>query len=166
MPPADGSVIVLARIRLNSHRRHRSDRSIDTTVRTLGSAKVAPKAIGTAQLADGAVTLAKLANDGATAQRAGDQRHHGRHGQHAQTAHVGENHSARTDNPHATTAAQIDTQGGANQLVAQINAGTGIIARSRLESTVVSGVVTFQNLVSRRWRCSATTSIPDSAPAR
>jgi hypothetical protein len=59
---------------------------------------------------------------------------------------IGENHSARTDNPHGTTAAQLDTLGGANQLVTQINAGTGIIGRARLESAVVSGSVTFQNL--------------------
>jgi hypothetical protein len=59
---------------------------------------------------------------------------------------IGETHSARTDNPHATTAAQIDTQGGANRLVTQINAGTGVIARARVESAVVSGVVTFENI--------------------
>ena len=59
---------------------------------------------------------------------------------------VGETHSARSDNPHVTTAAQIDTQGGANRLVAQINAGTGTIIKARVEPQVVSGTVTFQNL--------------------
>jgi hypothetical protein len=44
------------------------------------------------------------------------------------------------------TAVQVDNRGGVNQLVAQINAGTGLITRAHLESAVVSGAVTFQNL--------------------
>jgi hypothetical protein len=44
------------------------------------------------------------------------------------------------------TAAVVDALGGANRLVTQINAGDGIIARSRVEPEVVSGVVSFQSL--------------------
>lgn len=44
------------------------------------------------------------------------------------------------------TAAQVDNRGGTNRLVAQINAGTGVITRTHLEPTVVSGTVTFQNV--------------------
>jgi YVTN family beta-propeller protein len=45
-------------------------------------------------------------------------------------------HTASTSNPHATTAAQVDEQGGTNQLVAQINAGTGVIADARIDSVI------------------------------
>ena len=44
------------------------------------------------------------------------------------------------------TAAIVDALGGANRIVAQINAGNGIIARPRVEPEVVSGVVIFQSL--------------------
>jgi len=44
------------------------------------------------------------------------------------------------------TAAIVDALGGVNRLVTQINAGNGIIARSRVEPEVVSGVVSFQSL--------------------
>ena len=60
-PPADGSVILLARIRLNAESKIDSDAAIDAAVRTVVSAKIGPKAIANAQLADGAVTLEKLA---------------------------------------------------------------------------------------------------------
>src|SRR5262249_30064618 len=44
------------------------------------------------------------------------------------------------------TAAIVDALGGANRIVTQINAGNGIIARSRVEPEVISSVVSFQNL--------------------
>jgi hypothetical protein len=146
VPAADGSVIVLARIHLNNAAAIESNGSIDPTVRTLASAKVALKAITTEQLADGAVTLGKLADEvkPLSVQRsdsitvATDTT--------LRQITIGETHSARTDNPHGTTAAQIDNQGGVNQLAAQINAGTGIITRSHVASAIVSGVVTFENL--------------------
>jgi YVTN family beta-propeller protein len=47
-----------------------------------------------------------------------------------------DNHAASTSNPHATTAAQVDEQGGTNRLVAQINAGTGVIAEARIHSAI------------------------------
>lgn len=109
-PPADGSVIVLARIHLNATGAIESAGSIDTSVRTFGGPRVPPKFVTTTQLADGAVTLTKLADDA------------------------------------QPTAVQVDNRGGVNQLVAQINAGTGLITRAHLESAVVSGAVTFQNL--------------------
>lgn len=49
---------------------------------------------------------------------------------------IGETHSALTTNPHATTAAQIDTQEGANGIATQINAGSGIIAEARIDSSI------------------------------
>jgi hypothetical protein len=109
-PPADGSAIALAKIRLNATGAIESNASIDGGVRVLGGPRIPPKAVTTAQLADGAVTLEKLAADA------------------------------------QPTAAQVDNRGGVNQLVAQINAGTGVITRTHLEPTVVSGVVTFQNV--------------------
>lgn len=45
-------------------------------------------------------------------------------------------HAASTTNPHATTAAQVDAQGGTNRLVAQINAGTGVIADARIDTAI------------------------------
>ncbi|MEF8701280.1 MAG: hypothetical protein V5B33_18605 [Candidatus Accumulibacter sp. UW20] len=45
-------------------------------------------------------------------------------------------HAADSANPHATTAAQVDTQGGSNRLVTQINASSGIIAEARIESSI------------------------------
>jgi len=45
-------------------------------------------------------------------------------------------HVASTSNPHLTTAAQVDTQGGANSLVAQINAGTGVIAAAHIDNAI------------------------------
>jgi hypothetical protein len=143
VPPADGSVIVLARIRLNSAGVIESN-GIDTGVRTLGGARVAPKAIDTPQLADGAVTLVKLAPEVRPLSVQGVSSITVITDNTLKRIVIGETHSARTDNPHGTTAAQIDTQGGANRLVTQINTGTGVIARSRVESAVVSGVVTFE----------------------
>ena len=49
---------------------------------------------------------------------------------------VGEIHSGRHDNPHKTTVAQIDTQGGTNRIVAQINARTGVIDKKRIDPGV------------------------------
>ena len=145
-PAADGSAVVLARIRLNSRGAVESNASIDTSVRTLAGATVAPKAVTTAHLIDAAVTLAKLAAEvqplaiqGANAIRVDTDAT-------AKRVSIGEIHSPRTDNPHATTAAQIDAKGGANRVVTQINAGAGVIARSRVESSVVTGVVTFEQV--------------------
>lgn len=39
-------------------------------------------------------------------------------------------------NPHHTTAANIDTEGGTDRIVAQINAGTGVISKERIEPFV------------------------------
>jgi hypothetical protein len=44
------------------------------------------------------------------------------------------------------SAGVVDAFGGANRIVAQINAGSGIIARPRVEPEVVSSVVSFQTL--------------------
>jgi hypothetical protein len=145
-PPTDGSVIVLARIHLGATGAIDGPSSIDSTVRTAASAKLAAKAVSTTQLADGSVTLAKLANEALPmAVKAANAITVATDNTLKQIT-VGENHSARADNPHGTTAAQIDALAGANQIVTQINAGTGIITRAHLESTVVSGVATFQNL--------------------
>ena len=146
VPPADAAVVVLARIRLNGAGVIESNAVIDTSVRAIGGARVAPSAIDTARLADGAVTLAKLASEVQPHRVAGANAITVDTDNTRKQITVGETHSARTDNPHGTTAAQVDTHGGANQLVAQINAGAGVIGRSRVETRVVSGVVTFQNL--------------------
>lgn len=45
-------------------------------------------------------------------------------------------HLASTANPHQTTALQVDTQGGTNQLVGRINAGTGVIAEPRIDAQI------------------------------
>jgi len=45
-------------------------------------------------------------------------------------------HTASVSNPHATTAAQIDVQGGTNRLVTQINAGTGVVADARIDPLI------------------------------
>jgi hypothetical protein len=146
VPPADGSVIVLARVHLNSSGAIGSGTAIDPAVRTLSSAAIAPQAVGTTQLANASVTLAKLANDAQPlAVKAANAITVVTDNTLKQIT-VGENHSARTDNPHVVTATQIDAQGGANQIVAQINAGNGTILRSRVQTDVVSGTVTFQNL--------------------
>lgn len=120
LPPSDGSVVVLALIHLNGQGAIASDGAIDMTVRTPISSRIAPGSIGTTQLADGAVTLAKLAAavrpivslDGVSSPG-------GNIDLVAQNAitltsdntnkriTLGESHSARTDNPHATTAAQV-----------------------------------------------------------
>ena len=146
VPPADGSAIVLARIRLNGRGAIESNASIDTSVRTLAGVTVAPRAVGTTHLADGAVTRDKLAPavqplgmHGVNAIRVDTD-------DAAKRITISETHSPRVDNPHATTAAQIDLQGGANRLAAQINAGASIVARSRIQSAVVSGVVAFEQV--------------------
>jgi hypothetical protein len=110
-PPTDGSVILLARIRLSASGTIESDGSIDSSVRTMVSARLAPRCIGTEQLADGAVTFAKFATDA------------------------------------VPTAQRIDHQGGTNRIVAQINAGSGVIARSRIETDMATGVVVFSNVL-------------------
>jgi hypothetical protein len=146
-PPADGSVILLAKIHLNAESKIDSDAAIDGTVRALVSAKVAPKTVTTAQLADGAVTLEKLATAVQPLAVQGTSSITVDTNNATKKITVGETHSARVDNPHATTAAQIDAQGGANRIVTQINAGSGVIARGRVESAIATGVVTFQNLL-------------------
>ncbi len=49
---------------------------------------------------------------------------------------IGETHSGTSGNPHSTTAAQIDNQGGANRIVTQINSGTGVIDDARVAATL------------------------------
>lgn len=139
-------MILLAKIRLSSGGAIASSSSIDTTVRRLSSAAVAPRAINSAQLADGAGTLAKLATEVQPVMILGTNAVTVATNNTAKQITIGENHSAHTDNPHATTATQIDTQGGTNQIAARINAGRGVITRPHLESAIVTGVVTFQNL--------------------
>jgi hypothetical protein len=146
VPPSDGAVIVLARIRLNSAGLIESNGSIDTTVRTFGGAYLAPSVVTTTELMDGAVKLAKLADEVKPLTVQGGNAITVVTDDTVKRITIGESHSARTDDPHGTTAAHIDTQDGANQLVTQINAGTVVIPRSRIESAVASGVVTFQNL--------------------
>jgi hypothetical protein len=62
VPPADGSVIVLARIHLNAAGNIESNGSIDTSVRTVSSAKLGAGIVKVTQLGDGAVTTPKLSN--------------------------------------------------------------------------------------------------------
>jgi hypothetical protein len=45
-------------------------------------------------------------------------------------------HISDATNPHTTTAAQIDSEGGANRIVTQINAGSGTIAEGRIDATI------------------------------
>ncbi|HEU4626819.1 MAG TPA: hypothetical protein VFS52_18800 [Steroidobacteraceae bacterium] len=99
VPPADGSVIVLARIRLSASATIESDGSIDPSVRTRAGARITPHSIGVDELTQDAVTVERL-----------------------------------------------DTLGGPNRLVTQINAGTGVIAGARVERTTATGTVTFTNL--------------------
>lgn len=120
VPPADGSVIVLALIHLNGQGAIDSNGSIDTTVRTPVSSRIAPGSIGTQQLADGAVTLAKLAaavrpivsldgvsNPGGNIDLVAQNAITLASDNTNKRITLGESHSARTDNPHATTAAQV-----------------------------------------------------------
>jgi hypothetical protein len=144
VPSTDGSVILLAR--LNVAGSPRSINSIDTTVRTTGGARVAPNAINTPQLADGAVTLDELADEVKPLIMLGIDAIEIVADDTLKTLTLGETHSARTDNPHVATAAQIDARGGADRLVTQINAHTGIITRAHVDSTIVSGVVTFESI--------------------
>jgi hypothetical protein len=147
VPPADGSVIVLARIHLSASGTIESDGSIDSSVRSLAGAKLTPASVGTDQLTDGAVTLKKLANEALPLAIQAANAITVVTDTVAKRVTVGENHSARTDNPHTTTAQQIDSQGGTNRIVTQINAGTGIIAKARVEPDTITGVVVFSNLV-------------------
>ena len=62
VPPADGSVIVLARIHLNAAGNIESNASIDTSVRTVSSAKLGAGVVTVTQLGDRAVTTPKLSN--------------------------------------------------------------------------------------------------------
>jgi hypothetical protein len=110
-PPTNGSVILLARIHLSASGTIESDGSIDSTVRTLASARLAPGSVGTPQLEDGSVTFSKFAG------------------------------SARP------TAQMVDNQDGTNRIVAQINAGTGVISRARVQTDMVTGVVVFTNVM-------------------
>ena len=146
VPPADGSVIVLARIRLNGRGVIESNASIDTSVRSLATATIARGAVADIELADGAVTLSKLASEVQPLAMQGADAIKVDTDNVARRITIGETHAARTDNPHATTAAQIDARGGANRLVAQINSGAALIARPRIESAVVTGVVTFEQV--------------------
>jgi YVTN family beta-propeller protein len=45
-------------------------------------------------------------------------------------------HAAAKNNPHETTAAHVDNQGGLNRLVAQINTGTGVITEPRIDTAI------------------------------
>src|SRR6266571_876175 len=82
------------------------------------AANIVDGAVGTNELANAAVTNVKLGSDVNT------------------RIAVGETHAASTGNPHGTTATQIDTAGGANQIAARINAGTGIINAARLDAAI------------------------------
>jgi hypothetical protein len=119
-PPADGSVVLLARIRLNGQGAIDSDGSIDNTVRTLVGSRIAPQSIGTPQLADGGVTLSKLApavrpivsvdgvsNPGGNIDLQAQNAITLSSDNTAKRITIGESHSALTNNPHATTAAQV-----------------------------------------------------------
>jgi hypothetical protein len=102
-PPADGSVILLARIRLDQGGAIDLANPIDENVRTLAGAKIAPRSIRATHLADEA----------------------------------------------QPTASRVDNLGGTNRIVAQINAGSGLIAHARVEAAPedrVSGVVFFPTL--------------------
>lgn len=145
-PPTDGSVLVLARVRLNASGVIESSASIDPTVRRIAGARIAPLAVDTTALADAAVTTQKLAPEARPSTIVASNAITVDVDDAQKRITIGENHSARADNPHATTAAQIDAQGGANRLVAQINAGTGVVDRSRVQSSIVSGVVTFESV--------------------
>ena len=61
-------------------------------------------------------------------------------------------HTSNTNNPHQTTAAQIDNQGGTNRLVTQINASTGVISEGRIDPAIArdSEVTTAINLAVRK----------------
>jgi cytoskeletal protein CcmA (bactofilin family) len=61
-------------------------------------------------------------------------------------------HTSNTNNPHQTTAAQIDNQGGTNRLVTQINASTGVISEARIDPAIArdSEVTTAINLAVRK----------------
>lgn len=144
-PPVDGSVIVLGVVLLNSAGVIESSGSI-WPYRLFAGARLAPESVGETHLADRAVTLRKLAHEALPWTMQGTNAITVTPNDAQRTVTVGETHSARTDNPHATTAHQIDTQGGTNRIVTQINAGTGIIARSRVETSMVTGVVTFTSL--------------------
>ena len=72
---------------------------------------------GTA-IGDGTITSAKLAPDV------------------NQTISDSATHLSDTSNPHNTSAALVDTFGGTNQLVTQINSGTGIINKNNIDPTV------------------------------
>ncbi|MCZ8222593.1 MAG: tail fiber domain-containing protein [Microcystis sp. LE19-84.1B] len=47
-----------------------------------------------------------------------------------------DSHTSNTNNPHQTTAAQIDNQEGTNRLVTQINASTGVINEARIDPAI------------------------------
>jgi hypothetical protein len=57
-------------------------------------------------------------------------------------------HTASTSNPHVTTAAQVDTAGGVDRIVAQINAGGGVINIARVQTLVekLNGELTYGKL--------------------
>jgi hypothetical protein len=74
--------------------------------------------VKTNHIQDGAVTNAKIGTD------VGNR-----------IANV-ESHAANTNNPHGTTAAQIDAAGGANRIVTQINAGSGTINAARIDTAI------------------------------
>ncbi|MCZ8276313.1 MAG: hypothetical protein O9314_21940 [Microcystis sp. LE19-4.1E] len=61
-------------------------------------------------------------------------------------------HTSNTNNPHQTTAAQIDNQGGTNRLVTQINASTGVISEGRIDPAIArdSEVTTAINLAVKK----------------
>ncbi|CCI03979.1 tail fiber domain-containing protein [Microcystis aeruginosa] len=58
-----------------------------------------------------------------------------------------DSHTSNTNNPHQTTAALIDNQGGTNRLVTQINASTGVINEARIDPAIArdSEVTTLVN---------------------
>ncbi|MBC1190758.1 MAG: hypothetical protein EWV83_13210 [Microcystis sp. M_OC_Ca_00000000_S217Cul] len=63
-----------------------------------------------------------------------------------------DSHTSNTNNPHQTTAALIDNQGGTNRLVTQINASTGVINEARIDPAIArdSEVTTLFNTHANR----------------
>jgi hypothetical protein len=116
---------------------------------SVGTNELANLAVSAAKLADGAVTLQKLAaavqspvsldgvsNPGGNIDLVPAASITIIPDNTAKRITIGETHSSAVGNPHATTAAQIDAQGGVNQLVTQINNGTGVLTAARIDAAI------------------------------
>lgn len=145
--PTDGSVVQLARVSLENG--NVSAIIGDASIRKTVSATIASGAVSTEQLAPAVQSIVNASITSINNVSVNGADVSGRNldliAANAITItpdaankriQLGENHSARTNNPHQTTAAQIDAQGGANQIVARINAGTGVIADARLDPAI------------------------------